>query len=96
MDRRIGHFPNYGAATGWAQTLAMEHREDVHVRRDGEGWGLFVAEEVAALFGGWQERHDVAGSYPLPSDPRWSEGEQIGDSPDPEPFPDGTEGEFRW
>lgn len=96
MDRRIGHFPTYGEATGWAQTLAIEHREEVYVRRDGEGWGMFVAEEVAVLCGGWRDRHDVAGSYPLAPDPRWSENEQLRDDPDPEPFPDGREREFRW
>ena len=96
MDRRIGFFSVHGAATGMAQTLAMEHREDVHVRRDGDGWGLFVAEDVAALFAGWEERHLDRGQQPSVSDPRWSESDEIGQDPDPEPFPDGREGEFRW
>lgn len=84
----IGDFASFDEASMWAATLAVEHREEVHVLRLTDGWGLFVTADTAALFADWKERHDPANRFPHVSDPRWSEDDNLKSEPDFWHYPD--------
>lgn len=66
----------------------MQHREPVIVRREGTGWGLFVADEVASLFRA-PDLTELYGNEVLwgdnsGGDPRWDPIESISDLTDEE------------